>query len=85
MTERAEMTHEELEEGEVLALDFGKLKKVAGCGQDLLPVAVQDAESGEVALVDTDHAPIRLAFAERWARQRRNRIGEQLCGAEAGC
>ncbi|MEC8992586.1 MAG: DUF58 domain-containing protein [Candidatus Latescibacterota bacterium] len=34
---------------------------------------LEDAESGEVALVDTDHAPIRLAFAERWARQRRNR------------
>ena len=51
MTERVEMTHEELEEGEVLALDFGKLKKVAGCGQDLLPVAVQDAESGEVLIV----------------------------------
>ena len=38
MTERAEMTHEELEEGEVLALDFGKLKKVAAgrgsrCGE----------------------------------------------------
>ena len=51
MTAREELTHEELEEGGVLALDFGKLKRVAACGQDLVPVAVQDAESGEVLIV----------------------------------
>ena len=51
MTERERLTHEELEEGGVLALDFEKLKKVAACGQDLVPVAVQDADSGEVLIV----------------------------------
>ena len=49
--EREQITHEELEEGAVLALDFGKLKKVAACGQDLVPVAVQDTDSGEVLIV----------------------------------
>ena len=51
MAAREELTHEELEEGGVLALDFGKLEKVAACGQDLVPVAVQDADSGEVLIV----------------------------------
>ena len=51
MMEREQITHEELEEGAVLALDFGKLNKVAACGQDLMPVAVQDADSGEVLIV----------------------------------
>ena len=41
MMEREQITHEELEEGAVLALDFGKLNKVAACGQDLMPVATQ--------------------------------------------
>ena len=45
------MTHEELEEGAVLALDFTKLEKVAACDQDLVPVAVQDADSDEVLIV----------------------------------
>jgi phosphoribosyl-AMP cyclohydrolase len=49
--EREQITHEELEEGAVLALDFGKLKKVAACGQDLVPVAVQDTDSCEVLIV----------------------------------
>ena len=51
MAAREELTHEELEEGGVLALDFGKLEKVAACGQDLVPVAVQDVDSGEVLIV----------------------------------
>ena len=51
MMEKEQITHEELEEGAVLALDFGKLNKVAACGQDLVPVAVQDADSGEVLIV----------------------------------
>jgi len=40
-----------LEEGEELALDFDKLRKVALAGEPVLPVAVQDVESGEVLLV----------------------------------
>jgi phosphoribosyl-AMP cyclohydrolase len=51
MAGREELTHEELEEGGVLALDFGKLQQVAACGQGLVPVAVQDDESGEVLIV----------------------------------
>ena len=41
----------ELEEGTELQLDFTKLKRVAQCGEDVVPVAVQDAESGEVLLI----------------------------------
>ncbi len=43
--------HQALEEGNSIQLDFGKLKKVAQCEQDVLPVAVQDADSGEVLIV----------------------------------
>lgn len=39
---------EKLEEGSRLDLDFGKLEAVAATGARVLPVVVQDAESGEV-------------------------------------
>jgi len=45
------MTHEELEEGSTLNLDFTKLAKVANCGSDVLPAIAQDAETGEVLIV----------------------------------
>ena len=45
------MEHHEREEGTTLALDFGKLKKVADCGEDLVPAVAQDADSGEVLIV----------------------------------
>lgn len=45
------LSHEKLEEGAVLALDFDKLAKVAACGQALVPVAVQDADSLEILIV----------------------------------
>jgi len=45
------MTHEELEEGSVLNLDFTKLRKVANCGADVLPAIAQDAQTGEVLIV----------------------------------
>ncbi len=45
------MTHEELEEGFELRLDFGKLAKAAACGEDILPAVAQDADSGEVLIV----------------------------------
>jgi phosphoribosyl-AMP cyclohydrolase len=51
MNRSESLTHEQIEEGETLSLDFGKLGKVAACGQDLVPVAVQDADSGEVLIV----------------------------------
>ena len=41
----------ELEEGLELQLDFRKLKKVAQCEEDVVPVAVQDADTGDVLLV----------------------------------
>lgn len=45
------MTHEELEEGHVLNLDFTKLRKVASCDSDVLPAIAQDAATGEVLIV----------------------------------
>jgi phosphoribosyl-AMP cyclohydrolase len=45
------MEHRELEEGSTLSLDFGKLKKVIACAEDLLPAVAQDAETGEVLIV----------------------------------
>ena len=44
------MTHEELEEGSVLNLDFTKLRKVANCEADVLPAVAQDAHTGEVLI-----------------------------------
>lgn len=41
----------ELEEGTKLQLDFRKLQKAVGACPDILPVAVQNADSGEVILV----------------------------------
>ena len=35
----------------MLSLDFGKLKKVVACGEDLVPAVAQDADSGEVLIV----------------------------------
>jgi len=45
------MTHEELEEGSVLNLDFTKLRKVANCGADVLPAVAQDVDTHEVLIV----------------------------------
>ena len=45
------MEHHEREEGTSLSLDFGKLKKVAACGEELVPAVAQDADSGEVLIV----------------------------------
>ncbi|MFT5131005.1 MAG: phosphoribosyl-AMP cyclohydrolase [Rhodothermales bacterium] len=45
------MTHEELEEGAVLNLDFGKIAKIATQCSDVIPVAVQDADTQELILV----------------------------------
>jgi phosphoribosyl-AMP cyclohydrolase len=41
----------ELEEGYSLSLDFQKLRKIAQSGQEVLPVVLQDADSGEVLFV----------------------------------
>lgn len=47
----AETGMNELEEGSELLLDFNKLAKVAAACPDVLPVAVQHADTGEVILV----------------------------------
>ncbi|MDT8445358.1 MAG: phosphoribosyl-AMP cyclohydrolase [bacterium] len=41
----------ELEEGRKLQLDYSKLKKVARCGEDVLPAVAQDMESGEILII----------------------------------
>lgn len=56
----------EREEGSVLQLDFAKLRKVAAIQADVLPVAIQDADTGEVLLVAyTDETAFRKSLAER--------------------
>ena len=45
------MTHEELEEGTVLKLDWDKLASVAANDCRVVPVAVQDSQTGELILV----------------------------------
>ena len=50
-TMSAKVEVNDLEEGPTLQLDFEKLRKVALASQPVLPVAVQDAETGEVLIV----------------------------------
>lgn len=40
-----------LEEGAELSLDFTKINKVAKCGEAVVPVAVQDADTKEVLIL----------------------------------
>lgn len=54
----AKVDARQLEEGAELLLDFDKLRKVAAASEAVLPVAVQDAESGHV---------IMIAYANRQA------------------
>ena len=44
-------TENDLEEGIELRIDFKKLEKVAACGEDVIPVAVQDADTKEVLIL----------------------------------
>jgi phosphoribosyl-AMP cyclohydrolase len=52
------LSHQQLEEGSALHLDFDKLAKVAQIGVPVLPVVVQDARTREVLI---------LAYANRAA------------------
>ncbi len=45
------MSNHELEEGSRLALDFGKLRKVAEGAADVVPAVAQDADSGAVLII----------------------------------
>lgn len=55
-----------LEEGVELALDFGKIKKVAAVSEDVVPVAIQDADTREVILVAyTNRAAFEASIRDR--------------------
>ncbi len=66
----------ELEEGSKLMLDFGKIAKIAENCRDVIPVAVQHADTGEIILVAyTNEFAMQRAFAERmlvlWSTSRK--------------
>ena len=48
---KEKISHEELEEGQRLLLDFEKLRKIASCAESVVPVVVQDAETKEVLIL----------------------------------
>lgn len=53
----------ELEEGVKLQLDFAKIAKIAKVAPEVIPVAVQDADSGEIILVAyTNELAMRKTF-----------------------
>ena len=54
------------EEGSELKLDFGKIAKVAATCRDVVPVAVQHADTGQVILIAyTNEAAFRLSLETR--------------------
>ena len=58
----------ELEEGTKLALDFGKIAKIAKVCSDVIPVAVQDADTREVILVAyTNERAMKVAIETKTA------------------
>jgi phosphoribosyl-AMP cyclohydrolase len=58
----------ELEEGAELRLDFRKLTKIAAAGCEVVPVAVQHADTGEVVLIAyANEEALRAAVARRTA------------------
>ena len=58
----------ELEEGRTLRLDFAKLLKATGAAPDIVPVAVQNIDTGEVILVAyANERALRAAIATRSA------------------
>ena len=62
------MNHKELEEGLTLQLDFKKLAKVSGCGEDLIPAVAQDHDTGEVLIVGYANAlALDTAMSENMA------------------
>ena len=66
----------ELEEGIALQLDFSKIAKIAETSPDVIPVAVQHADTGEVVLVAyTNEFAMKTSFQKRtlvlWSTSRR--------------
>jgi phosphoribosyl-AMP cyclohydrolase len=45
------LSHQELEEGAQLAVDFTKLQQICQTGAEVVPVAVQDADSKELLII----------------------------------
>ena len=76
----------ELEEGTTLALDYAKLARVSAAAPDVIPVAVQDADTREVILVAYAneralHHTIATGNATFWSTSR-NELWEK--GATSG-
>ena len=58
----------DLEEGSEPRLDFGKLRAVGESGQDVVPVVLQSADSGDVLFVGyANEAALRASLSERIA------------------
>jgi phosphoribosyl-AMP cyclohydrolase len=56
----------ELEEGQILQLDFSKIAKIAETSPDVIPVAVQHADTNEVILVAyTNEYAMKTSFEKR--------------------
>jgi hydroxymethylbilane synthase len=70
------MTHEELEEGKVLNLDFAKLSKVANCESDVLPAIAQGAIGIERRETDSRAAEMLSAIHDE-------ATGQQLAAERA--
>ncbi|MCY3948148.1 MAG: hypothetical protein OXF61_02990 [Acidimicrobiaceae bacterium] len=59
---------DDLEEGTVARIDFGKVAQIGRDGHHVVPVALQDADSGEVLFVGyADEEALRLTFERRSA------------------
>ena len=62
------MGNDQLEEGSVLQLDFRKLQKIAETGSEVVPVAVQNVDTGEVILMAyANEQALRIAVETRTA------------------
>ncbi len=65
---QGDVTHEMLEEGPQLLLDFEKLDKIAATKSAVVPVVVQDADTGEVLLVGyANEEALRYTLEKRTA------------------
>jgi phosphoribosyl-AMP cyclohydrolase len=66
---RNDITHERIEEGNELLLDFDKILKISKDGEPVLPVVVQHAQTLEVLI---------LAYVNRTALERSMEIGQAV-------
>ena len=62
------MNHQELEEGKILQIDYKKLAKASGCGEDLIPAVAQNHDTGEVLIVGyANELALQTALSENMA------------------